>query len=67
MSDNLTHEEKEMLDEAEEYFQRKMEWLKDHNYSNGDVMEDEDGKEYVMDRPDEDGKMDRIYLNDVVK
>lgn len=64
----MTQDEQDRLDdEKEDYFQKELIWLKEHGRSLADVLEDEEGREFVFDGPDDEGKFDRIYLSDVVK
>lgn len=67
MTTNLSNEEKKLLDEAEDYFQRKMIWLLKNGYTDGDVMENEDGLEYVYEGIKTGIPGERIYLNEVLK
>ncbi len=51
------------MDEEREY--RVTEWLDENDYALGDIMEDENGSEYVVD-VGEEGKDRKIYLDDVI-
>ena len=62
------------LDVAEEEFQRRAAWLEGNGYSEGDVMEDENG-EYVISTnengtAEEDGYAitpEKVYLKDAIQ
>lgn len=43
-------------------YQERMWWLKKMDRRPGDVMTTEDGREYVYDNRDENGKCSRVYV-----
>lgn len=46
----------------EPYTVLKPKWLEENGYTDGDVMVDEDGGEYVLSDEDEYGEREKIYI-----
>lgn len=67
-------EQKALLEEVEEYHNRKSAWLLENHYTDRDVHVDSDGEEFVFEEsdngnPDDEGYavgLSKIYLNKVI-
>lgn len=51
--------------DEEDYLEERAEWLETHGYSDGDVMEDSMGREFVY-TFDENGVREEIFIEEVI-